>query len=126
MGTNMSATGLLLSDDLLFISRIAGTARAAGVEMTAVRTADELLYQARTKAPACVLLDLQNPGLDVGDVVRNLKSEGGPHIVGYGSHVDTATLAAARAAGCDLVLPRSAFVKDLATELPKWIAARQS
>src|SRR5689334_225924 len=99
----MSATCLLLSDDLLFNSRIAGTARASGLEVTTVRSAADLLHQARAKAPACVLLDLHNPGLDVADVVRNLKNEGNPYIIGYGSHVEAATLAAARAAGCDLV-----------------------
>ena len=37
-----------------------------------------------------------------------------PTIIGYGSHVDTATLKAARDAGCDVVLPRSKFVEELA------------
>jgi hypothetical protein len=39
----------------------------------------------------------------------------------YGSHVDTATLRAARAAGCDPVLPRSKFVEDLPICLPAWL-----
>ena len=46
-----------------------------------------------------------------------------PRVVAYGSHVDTATLRAARAAGCDPVLPRSKFVEDLAQELPAWLSA---
>ena len=33
-------------------------------------------------------------------------------IVAYGSHVDDASLAAARAAGADVVLPRSKFFHD--------------
>ena len=122
----MNPTSLLLSDDLLFVSRIAGTAQSLELKIAAARTAAEILCQARAKAPACVLLDLQNPGLDVADLVRSLKPEGNPFVVAYGSHVDTAGLEAARAAGCDLVLPRSKFVKDLATELPNWVAARQS
>jgi hypothetical protein len=43
-----------------------------------------------------------------------------PRVVAYGSHVDTATLKAARASGCDPVLPRSKFVEDLPRELPRW------
>ena len=39
----------------------------------------------------------------------------------YGSHVDTAGLKAARVAGCDLVLPRSAFAEQLPSRLPAWL-----
>jgi hypothetical protein len=45
-------------------------------------------------------------------------------VVAYGSHVDTATLRAAREAGCDVVLPRSKFVEELPTALPTWLAPR--
>lgn len=112
--------GLLLSDDLIFISRIAGTARALGLDLKSVRSAAEILAQVQT--PVCVLIDLQNPGLDIAALVRNLKAGGNPRIVGYGSHVDTASLKAAREAGCDVVLPRSKFVDDLETELPRWFS----
>src|SRR4051794_7036333 len=108
---------LLLSDDLLFISRITGTARSLGLDIKSVRRAADVLAQ----APACVLVDLHNPGLDIVALVSNLKAAGNAYIVGYGSHVDTATLKAARAAGCDEVLPRSKFVEELATSLPKWL-----
>ena len=38
--------------------------------------------------------------------------------------VDTATLQAARDAGCDVVWPRSKFVADLAAALPQWFSAK--
>jgi hypothetical protein len=44
-----------------------------------------------------------------------------PRVVAYGSHVDAQGLAAARAAGCDLVLPRSKFVEELPTALALWL-----
>ena len=37
----------------------------------------------------------------------------GVRVIGFGSHVDVARLKAARAAGCDEVLPRSAFFEGL-------------
>ena len=37
----------------------------------------------------------------------------GARVVAFGSHVDRATLDAARSAGCREVLPRSAFFRDL-------------
>ncbi len=51
-----------------------------------------------------VVVDLSRPG--VLEAVRQL---GGVRTVGFGSHVDRELLAAARAAGCHEVLPRSQF-----------------
>jgi ActR/RegA family two-component response regulator len=116
----MPRPGLLLSDDLLFISRITGTARSVGLDIEPARSAADLLAKAGTCTPACVLIDLQNTGLDIVALVGALKSAGNAYLVAYGSHVDTAALKAAREAGCDLVLPRSKFVEDLATELLGW------
>jgi CheY-like chemotaxis protein len=118
-------TGLLLSDDLLFISRIVGTARELGLEVRSARSADALVNLAREQSPACVIVDLVNPGLVITDLIERLREavQAMPRVVAYGSHVDTATLRAARAAGCDVVLPRSKFVEDLPRELPGWMNA---
>src|SRR5262245_56021963 len=104
--------GLLLSDDLIFTSRVMGTARALGLTIKAAKTVEALEALARQQAPSCVVLDLGNPGLDVPELIARLRAACPqmPRLVAYGSHVDAAGLKAARAAGCDLVLPRSAFV----------------
>ena len=57
-----------------------------------------------------VVVDLGRPG--VADVLPALVTTGA-RVVAFGSHVDRATLDAARAAGCEEVLPRSAFFRDL-------------
>ncbi len=116
-------TAVHLSDDLLFTSRVAGTGRDLGVAIATVRTPAALLELVRRQPPACVILDLAHAGLDVPAVIAALA--GLPHrprVVAYGSHVDTASLKAARAAGCDVVLPRSKFVEDLPAALPDWVA----
>jgi CheY-like chemotaxis protein len=114
--------GLLLSDDLLFRSRITGTAEALGLKIKAVRSPQDLLREAPTLGSACILIDLHNPGLVIGDVVRGLRAlDPVPRIIGYGSHVDTATLRQAREAGCDRVLPRSQFVEELPRALAEWL-----
>src|SRR5262249_47716283 len=118
--------GLLLSDDLMFTSRITATARQLGLEIRTAGAQAALEKLAEGQAPRCVLIDLSNPSLDVVVVVRRLREPSlQPFVVGYGSHVDTATLRAAREAGCDLVLPRSKFVEELPHSLPEWFAARQ-
>jgi CheY-like chemotaxis protein len=122
----MNQTGMLLSDDLLFISRIAGTARDLGLRVIALRTPTDLLKRARKEPPSCVLVDLANPDLKIAELVSALResTEAPPRVVAYGSHVDVATLRAAREAGCDVVLPRSKFVEELPSALPEWFGVR--
>ncbi len=56
-----------------------------------------------------VVVDLARAGDRIGDVVAT-----GARVVAFGSHVDRDRLAAARAAGCAEVLPRSAFFSRVA------------
>ncbi len=115
--------GLLLSDDLVFTSRIAGTARGLGLAVVAARSVSELVEMARRSPPRCVIVDLANPGLDLPALLRSLgELAPRPRVVAYGPHVDADLLRDARAAGCDPVLPRSKFVEQLEGELPRWFA----
>src|SRR5947209_6059059 len=117
------AIGLLLTDDMIFSSRIMGTAQALGLKMNVVKSVKDLPIQARERKPACVIIDLSHPGLQVRELIRELQKACSPmpRMVAYGSHVDAATLRAAREAGCDVVLPRSKFVESLADQLPAWL-----
>jgi CheY-like chemotaxis protein len=118
------ACGLLLTDDMIFSSRITGTAQALGLKVNVVKTTKDLMAQVSEHPPACVIVDLCHPGLQVDELIRKLKGgcSAAPRVVAYGSHVDTATLRAAREAGCDVVLPRSKFVESLPNELAAWMA----
>ena len=122
------ATGYLLSDDLMFNSRITGTARDLGLVVKAARSTEVLEELARRQPPSCVLVDLANPGLEITGLIGRLRELCArmPRVVAYGSHVDTATLRAAREAGCDVVLPRSKFVEELPRALPGWLGGQGS
>src|SRR5208337_5252999 len=99
-------------DDLIFTSRITGTASALGLTMKAATSVQNLQALAKQVSPRCVILDLATPGLVIEDLLGALRENcPGARVVGYGSHVDTATLRRARDAGCDPVLPRSKFVE---------------
>ncbi len=116
-----SAHGLLLCDDLIFVSRIVGTARVVGIHLGSVKTMQDLLKHAKQMTPRCMIMDLQTPGLEIENLVQGVSSiEPRPFLVGYGSHVDTGTLKRARDAGCDIVWPRSKFVDELSAALPLW------
>jgi CheY-like chemotaxis protein len=119
--------GILLSNDLIFASRITGTAQLLGFEMKPAQSMEEVERLARNASPRCVILDLANPGLDVTELLRQLREvcSAMPCVVAYGSHVDAAGLHSARQAGCDVVWPRSKFVQELSTALPAWMAWKQ-
>src|SRR2546428_9350291 len=118
-----AATGYVLCDDMIFTSRITGTALALGLKMKPARSLDVLRTLIAQQRPSCLVVDLANPSLDLVGLLGFLKESGPtmPRVIAYGSHVDSATLKAAREAGCDVVLPRSKFVEELPQALPEWM-----
>jgi DNA-binding NarL/FixJ family response regulator len=103
----------VLVDDLMFLSRIREAARGAGVEVRAVRTPDAV-RQARQEGASLVILDLDSTRLPWRDALAALaEGKPAPLTVGFFGHVNAETGEDARAAGCGLVLPRSAFVQKL-------------
>jgi CheY-like chemotaxis protein len=103
----------VLSDDLFFRSRIEATAEAAGVTVLVSRTTDELLARVEESGSVGVLVDL-GMGADGPTAIRALKrGPDPPPVLAWGSHVETDTLEAARAAGADRVLARGAFTRRL-------------
>ncbi len=119
----MNAAGLMLCDDLIFFSRVSGTARASGLVVKQVRTATAMVHAARQAQPNCVILDLQNEGLDLSALLTQLHEAcpAMPRTVAFGSHVEAETLRAARQLGCDLVMPRSQFAEKLEGSLKEWL-----
>ncbi|MBX9623952.1 MAG: hypothetical protein K2X82_09105 [Gemmataceae bacterium] len=119
----MTAGGIMLCDDLIFFSRVAGTARAAGLAVRQAKTPAAVLDLARQAPPGGVLLDLHADGLDLPAFLAELRAvcPVTPRTVAFGSHVAADLLKAARQAGCDRVLPRSQFVKELEAELAGWL-----
>jgi DNA-binding NarL/FixJ family response regulator len=107
---------LVAVDDLLFSSKIRATARQAGVDLAFARTSDEVLSQARASSPALVIFDLNSAKTEPIATIAALKADpalAAIRTIGFASHVHTALIAAAREAGADQVLPRSAFAGNL-------------
>jgi CheY-like chemotaxis protein len=118
-----TANLVLLCDDLLFASRVSGTARSLGIGLRTVKTTETLEAAIRQAPVDCIIVDLSNPGLSAAALMTRLKEIciTMPRVVAFGSHVDTATLKAARDAGCNPVWPRSKFAEELETALPTWV-----
>jgi CheY-like chemotaxis protein len=113
-----------LLDDLMFLSRIREAARGLGVEVRAVRGADDLVEACRDE-PRAVIVDLDNRRLPVEQALAALRADPGRAripVVGFFSHVNAERGRDALAAGCSRVLPRSAFVRELPSLLQASVA----
>ncbi|MGH9177353.1 MAG: hypothetical protein ACRD0N_02205 [Acidimicrobiales bacterium] len=91
--------------DLMDRSKVAGAAGPA-TEVTFVRSPDELAGRGADLA----VVDLSRPG---ALEALSALAEAGARTVGFASHVDRELMEAARAAGCEQVLPRSRFFATL-------------
>ena len=104
-------------DDLIFSIKISTAAKHLGVDVFFERSADRVLDRIREKQPSLVILDLNSVKMNPLGTLTAMKGDAALGIVrtlGYVSHVDSETIAAARAAGVDQVMARSAFVERLA------------
>jgi PleD family two-component response regulator len=107
---------LAIVDDLMFASKIKTAGGQLGVTVTFARSSDAAMRAIRENAPSLVILDLNNPRTDPLGTVAAMK--GDPEtkaipIVGYASHVQADVIDAARQAGVDEVMARSAFAARL-------------
>jgi hypothetical protein len=98
---------LALVRDLMFASKITATARSTGVPVRIVRDPATL----PPEPSPLLIVDLNQDGT-LAAAVAWKQSTGGP-VIGFVSHVDAATIKAARAAGIDRVMPRSEFDRRL-------------
>lgn len=104
---------LIVVEDLIFLSKIQQTAKLVDVAIEVV--APGALAERLTQGPVpAILCDLNyRQGLAL-DAIRRLKENRQPvPVIGFLSHVQADLAAAAREAGCDVVMARSAFSQQL-------------
>jgi CheY-like chemotaxis protein len=119
----VTRTVLAAVEDLLFRSKISETASRLGIEATFPRNPRRLLEALRESPPDLLVLDLNSDRFEPLRVLRDVRSDKATRdvpTVGFLSHVQKDLAVAAREAGCDRVVARSAFTKDL----PRILAGR--
>ena len=112
----MARRVLAAVEDLLFRSKISETAGGLGIEAGFPRNRERLLETLRESPPDLLVLDLNSARFDPLELLRTVKSERGTRripTVGFLSHVQGDLAVAAKEAGCDRVMARSAFTRDL-------------
>ncbi len=108
---------LVAVDDLLFRSKIREVASQLGLEIAAASTREEILARAREIGPRLAIFDLDSARSNPIATIAAFKADPalqGIRTVGFLQHVHVDLMKAAEEAGCDEVLPRSAFTQRLA------------
>ena len=104
-------------DDLLFSVKISTAAKAVGAPVFFERNPDLVLARIREKQPSLVIFDLNSTRMRPIEMIAAIKADAALQSVrtlGYVSHVQTEVITAARSAGIDEVLARSAFSDHVA------------
>lgn len=108
---------LALVDDLFFQAKIMETAKHVGVTVRACSTPDALVAEITRAKPNLIVVDLNARSQPVDALGRIRATAGGVPVIAFLSHVQTELMQQARAAGCERVMARSQFTRDLATIL---------
>ncbi len=106
---------LAVLEDLFFTVKINESAKRAGLGITFVKSELDVLEQAKAQ-PALIILDINFQGIDPLSLIRKLKADEQTkriNLIGYLSHVQGELKLQAQQAGCDMVMPRSAFSQNL-------------
>ena len=106
-------------EDLFFYAKINETARKLGVKVQFVKTDKEVFEKMEENGngkPTLIMVDLNNLNVKPLTIIPKLKSKlkKETNIIGFVSHVQGELKLKATEAGCDMVLPRSAFSQNLA------------
>lgn len=106
---------LYLTADLLFSSQVTSAARQLGLDVTLVNSSSQLLATLAAENAHLLIIDFTTPDLNLLELIPTLREQAPTEItiIVYGPHVDTASTAAAKQAGCDMVYTRGQFSSQM-------------
>jgi CheY-like chemotaxis protein len=109
-------------DDLIFGAKLQETARYLRVELAFARSPEDAAALTRARRPTLVIVDLQSEVCRPLETIRRIKEDPdlrATPVLGYFAHVRDDVRTVAAEAGCDELLPRSAFSARLAEILKR-------
>ncbi len=105
-------------EDLFFLAKIQETSRKLGIKVSFVKADKEViarLTDSEHDRPSLIVFDLNNANAKPLTLIPKLRTKlkKGTSIIGFLSHLQGDLKAKAIEAGCDMVMPRSAFSQNL-------------
>jgi CheY-like chemotaxis protein len=107
-----------LIDDLFFLAKIQEVSRKLNVKVEFVKSDKEITEKVGEEGdekPSLIIVDLNSNSIKPLTLIPKLRSKfkKSTSIVGFVSHVQGDLKMKAQEAGCDVVMPRSAFSQNL-------------
>jgi PleD family two-component response regulator len=115
MQSHGSKRVLAVVNDLFFSVKLSEAAKRNGLDLEFVKEGNLVLEKASQK-PSLIIFDLNFDAVQPLELITQLKSTPltkGISLIGYLSHVQVDLKQQAQAAGCDMVMARSAFSQNL-------------
>lgn len=104
-------------EDLFFVAKIQEISRKLNVKVEFVKTDKDIAEKTENtdEKPSLIIVDLNSNGIKPLPVISKMRSKykKATSIVGFVSHVQGDLKMKAQEAGCDVVMPRSAFSQNL-------------
>ncbi len=105
-------------EDLFFLAKIQETSRKLGIKVSFVKADKDViarLTDSEHERPSLIVFDLNNANAKPLTLIPKLRTKlkKGTSIIGFLSHLQGDLKAKAIEAGCDMVMPRSAFSQNL-------------
>lgn len=118
---------LAVVPDLFFAAKISATAKQTGTRLEFVNSSQDLMIKSK-KPISLIILDLNADSFNPVLLIEKLKTDPASTrtpLVGFVQHEMSELMEAARAAGCDQVLTRNAFSRDLPAILRQSTSSNQ-
>ena len=108
-------TVVVVGQNLVFIPRVQAAAEAVGCDVRLARTVEAFQEAFGRSEPALVLFDLEGDVDTWTGILESLGKSGksGVRLMAFGPHEDVAGMERARRLGCDPVLTKGKFSRDL-------------
>jgi hypothetical protein len=105
-------------EDLFFLAKIQETARKVGVKVAFVKADKDIVSKLsgdENERPSLIVFDLNNANAKPLTLIPKIRTKlkKGTSIIGFLSHLQGDLKVKATEAGCDMVMPRSAFSQNL-------------
>src|SRR5579885_2930970 len=106
-------------EDLFFLAKIQETARKLGIKVGFVKADKDVVARLteipEEEKPSLIVFDLNNANAKPLTLIPKLRAKlkRGTSIIGFLSHLQGDLKVKAQEAGCDMVMPRSAFSQNL-------------
>ena len=110
-------------DDMFFSSKIKQAAKQAGTDLEIIKNSGGLIEALINAPPSLIIIDLNSKKFNSLELLKSIKATSeleGVTTLGYMPHVEEELKKQAVLVGCDVIMPRSRFSRELVEILKKY------